>query len=99
MIEKHPFLRETGVFIFIRKVPIFYDFRAFRLLFALSNSHGHSDSRADHGVVAHWEHQIFVVLFGLKSINSELNRYFLEWNLVFVVTHFYQDILFFFING
>ena len=53
MIEKHPFLRETGVFIFIRKVPIFYDFRAFRLLFALSNSHGHSDSRADHGVVAH----------------------------------------------
>ena len=24
MIEKHPFLYETGVLIFIRKVPIFY---------------------------------------------------------------------------
>ena len=53
MIEKHPFLYETGVFIFIRKVPIFYDFRAFRLLFVLSHSNGHSHSRTDHGIVAH----------------------------------------------
>ena len=55
MIEKHPFLYETGVLIFIRKVPIFYDFRTFRLLFAFSNSNGHSHSRTDHWVVAHAE--------------------------------------------
>ena len=53
MIEKHPFHEETGVLIFIRKVPIFYDFRTFRLLFALSNGNCHSDGRTDHGVVAH----------------------------------------------
>ena len=38
---------------FAGKVPAFYDFRTFCLLFALSNSNGHSHSRTDHGVVAH----------------------------------------------
>ena len=94
MIEKHPFRKETGVFL-PEKSLLFYCFRIFRLLFALSNSNGHSHSRTDHGVVAHWEYQIFIVLFGLKSINSELNRYFLEWNLVFAVTRFYQDVFLF----
>ena len=52
MIEKHPFRKETGVFL-PEKSLLFYCFRIFRLLFALSNSNGHSHSRTDHGVVAH----------------------------------------------
>ena len=51
--EKCPLRNEAGIFDMQIKVPKKQLFSRFFLLLALGNSHGDSDSRADHGVVAH----------------------------------------------
>ena len=51
--EKCPLHCEAGIFDMQIKVPKKQLFSRFLLLPALSNSDGHSDGSADHGVVAH----------------------------------------------
>ena len=51
--QKCPLHYEAGIFNALTKVLKKQLFSRFLLLPALSNSHGHSDGSADHGVVAH----------------------------------------------
>ena len=51
--EKCPLRSEAGIFNMQIKIPKKQIFGRFFLLLALSNSHGHGDGGADHGVVAH----------------------------------------------